>query len=114
MPADLADEIALRNARFRAWREYGVPVAEGWGSDPDRGEEGGYSVFLYCRECDLYGHDFLARGDIDAARLQGAERNAVEEARRMGCRHLDPLLGEDPPEVVALTKLELLAGDPPR
>jgi hypothetical protein len=115
MTADLAALIALRNARFRAWRAYGVPVAEAWRAPKDRSDRL-WLVTISCSLCGARGDDFghvagLKAGEYDAGhRPDVLERNCI---RAKSCVHLAPLLGEDPPEVVALTKLELLAGDPP-
>jgi hypothetical protein len=112
--AVVAVEVALaqRNARLRAWREHGAPVAGGWRRD--RAGRGRLSLSLRCGACRLevdldlwesvYTHQPAALLRVEAralAHLEGVYR----------CRHLSALLREDPPEVVALTKLELLAGD---
>jgi hypothetical protein len=117
MPADLATLLAQRNARFRAWRTYGVPIAPGEVL-VYRNYDGTRLLLdaeLSCTACNLpsAGHRDL-RG-APREELAAADRAAVEElVMDNGCSHLAPLLGEDPPEVVELTKLELLAGDPPR
>jgi hypothetical protein len=118
MPADLAALLAQRNARLRAWRACGVPVEGGWRpGDPQR-DFARPRLTLRCGSC---GGEPLTRGmgsrmplATVLANLNDHERASVEEWLGRGCPHLAPLLGEDPPEVQALTTLELLAGDPPR
>jgi hypothetical protein len=97
--ADVAALLAYRNARLRAWRAHGVPVEGGWW---------GGSIKVRCTVCGADGEGGVVSGDIGAAAR--CEHLAIATC----CEHLAPLLGEDPPEIVDLTRLELLAGDPPR
>jgi hypothetical protein len=128
--ASLEAELAYRNARLRAWRVYGVPLDGAWAlkaSGERPWADGPFTIagveciwlYLYCDFCgqvpsgcgQLVTPDWLAeQPDGTLARLEkGLTNNAVAR----GCTHLTPLLSEDPPEVLELTKLELLAGDPP-
>jgi hypothetical protein len=110
MSVDLAALLDQRNARFRAWRLFGVPVQGGWvlWRQEDEAE-----LTLRCLSCRA-----LLRGRHFAEPLRALAPAAVLQAERgellAACHHLAPLAGEDPAEVVALTALELLAGDPPR
>jgi hypothetical protein len=109
-------ELARRNARLRAWREYGVPVAGGWiiCEREKRGRNHWIDLKIFCRTCDQRGAGYsinlegLAWPELSAA-IVAAERYEILQV----CTHLAPLLGAEPPEVVELTHLELLAGDPP-
>jgi hypothetical protein len=107
MPVDLAALLALQNA----WRAYGVPVVG------DRYLESDCLwLYLKCGRCDTYDEiplSLLEREDGVRLFLKRL-RALLAELKSKGCEDLARLLGKDPPEVVALTKLELLAGDPPR
>ena len=110
---DLAAILALRNARFRAWRAYGVPVAGGW--HPKAEPAIALALLgLSCLRCNRTTTEYAPCFPMDLRIREEMERRCVRALAGMGCPHLAPLLGDDPPEVVALTKLELLAGDPPR
>jgi hypothetical protein len=112
---DPAALIAYRNARLRAWRAYGVPVEGEWRFVAGRPYFG--VLDLGCAVCLSDARNYASaagaksRAEI-AARLANAERELFA-FRQLLCAHLTPLLGADPPEVLELTKLELLAGDPP-
>jgi hypothetical protein len=124
--ADLAAELALRNARFRAWRAYGVPVAGGWepcyltkvdlGTMRSLGSEFiGVELRLCCGACGYSRKWNLGRTELEApCGIRAAVLGREWVSLHASCVHLAPLLEPDPPAVVALTKLELLAGDPPR
>lgn len=126
---DLAAELALRNARLRAWKAHGVPVLGGWLPCPVSGFAGGFYLRLSCLACvpvEAFAHA-PAPGTPKAEELLASFHGwrygwayvfgdfEAELARRL-CSHLAPLRvwNADPPEVIALIKLELLAGDPPR
>src|SRR5262249_44316823 len=103
---DLA--IRSRNLRLRAWQACGVPVVGGWHALDD-GE--GAELLLTCMRCDN------TRVRV-SSRLPDLEAERQHFARQWLwlCTHLAPLLeatrrGEDPPEVVALYELSLLAGE---
>lgn len=105
--ADLAAELAYRNARLRAWKAHGVPVEGGWGEISFKSDGKVYALLiLRCETCLA-----IARGA--ATEVRYLEVTAARVVGEIACSHLAPLIGADPPEVVALTKLELLAGDPP-
>jgi hypothetical protein len=110
MSVDFAALLDQRNARFRAWRLFGVPVRGGWTLSREEGEA---ELRLYCLACraQLGGRHFA---DLLQALAPASLLHAEREELLVACRHLAPLAGDDPPEVVALTALELLAGDPPR
>jgi hypothetical protein len=114
--------VLARNARFRAWKGYGVPVEGGWRlgvpepmETPDEVFVGAWGFIrcgLGCKPPRPEGL-FLSVGEY----VQGYRyiRGCVEAEERIlrgyGCEHLRPLLTRrDPVEVRAITKLELLAG----
>jgi hypothetical protein len=97
MPAALALQLAYRNARLRAWRALGVPVRGGW-----LHWEGGWAFLAGCDCGVLLLPQLLEAGDSPAA---------LEQKAGAPCDHLAPLLGEEPPALLGLTRLELLAGD---
>jgi hypothetical protein len=110
-------EIARRNARFRAWRAYGLAFEGGWYTYPS--ERHGYSarLDLRCLAClRLVRSRFVHKGNPPSV-LQRREEDATDTASgRAGiplrgyCSHLSPLLGEDPPEVRAIWEMEILSG----
>lgn len=102
---DMHLEAAYRNARLRAWCVYGVPVYGGW-------EPFGEVTWLFAIGCSDCGR-LLAQQLFTPGHYANGKSPAEIERNVAYCDHLAPLLGEDPPEVVALNKLELLAGDPP-
>jgi hypothetical protein len=140
---ELLAELALRNARLRAWRALGVPVAGAW--RPDEHTGGLYRLNLGCAPCrkTRYGTATLltavgfADGDerraavraIFAAEEERLARALVSGFARMGrdgrggwygvgpidayCPHLGPMLGVEPAELATLADLELLAGEAP-
>jgi hypothetical protein len=112
---DPAALIAHRNARFRAWRAYGVPVEGEWRLVTGRPYFG--VLDLGCAVCLSDARNYAPAGGAPGraeliARLVNAERELFA-FRQLLCSHLTPLLGADPPEVQEITRLELLAGDPP-
>jgi hypothetical protein len=113
--ADLAVGLAYRNARLRAWRAYGVPIEGGWRSAPRRRVVVA-SAELRCAVCGERDDTFLTRNEEPAKYLVMLARSEADSLRwivaERRCSHLAPLLGEDPPEIIGLTQLELLAGDP--
>jgi hypothetical protein len=132
--ADLHLELLRRNARLRAWRAVGVPVEGGWSEPVYTPADGGfYGLFasIFCAICVPAGERFKAAPwlhvsasghvlrpvgyDLQPVRqaLLNRERELLE-ARLHACSHLAPLLGDDPPEVLAILELELLAGEGPR
>lgn len=105
---DLDLVILRRNARLRAWAAYGVPVEGGWHF---RGP-GDYwhKLRVWCLAC-------RASGSMQETALDSSDslEHMLDSERWawlgvFGCAHLQPLLGEDPPEIAELIKLELLAG----
>lgn len=99
---DLAAELLRRNARLRAWREYGVPVEGGWKEVGSRSLVARLWLNVNCGACGAYYWERLME-------CSGGWRHEGP-GRANPCPHLAPLLGEDPPEVEQLTALELLAG----
>src|SRR5688572_11463890 len=97
---DLTPILVQRNARLRAWQSLGVPVTGGW----LYWAGGGFTFLAGCGAC----------GAIIQPRVltPGEPLTPAEAERDAGvpCPHLAPLLGEDSPEVLAVTELELLAG----
>jgi hypothetical protein len=126
MSPDLNTLLVLRNARLRAWHTYGVPIAGGWAVEPD----GEPRLWLRCTTCGWEALGIISLGKLSGGLSRGEvleteeagvlRRGAVRVggilrvAERSPCEHLAPLLFTDPPEVRALTRLELLAGEPPR
>ena len=109
-PRDYVAVFALRNARLRAWQAHGLPMSGQWRFWRMRSGRPVGTLALACLQCgksDSGDHFYMA----DLARF---ERLLIGNLNRQACGHLNALLGEEPPEVVALTRLELLAGDPPR
>jgi hypothetical protein len=115
-------ELLRRNARLRAWRAYGVPVEGGWQLDlPGTTPRALWcDLKLGCGVCNRRGQSQSvnalgrhAEGLLTA--LAAAERQALSRWWRSGwvavCSHLAPLLGVDPPEVLAILELELLGGE---
>jgi hypothetical protein len=112
--ADLHLELLRRNARLRAWRAYGVPVEGGW--DVWLGTP---RLQLRCAACDMIANGLasMRAGAYGERQLINLERKFVKRLINGAkgysgplCPHLAPLLGADPPEVVAILELELLAG----
>jgi hypothetical protein len=107
----LSFEAFRRNARIRAWRAQGVPVEGGWNLT-------GRALNLHCAVCQA-GESFVVHRLLIWNRLPErlaevlvwAEQEATGRlTHKTGCNHLTSLLGEDPPEILALIELELLAG----
>jgi ribosomal protein L34E len=98
-------EVLRRNARLRAWRGAGVPVEGHW----ERRSPGAFTLFLGCAACGQRASRVERIRPLLLKRLPRVEAAAVESLRRR-CSHLAPILGADPPEVLAITELELLAG----
>lgn len=97
-----------RNARIRAYRGAGVPIAGQW--TPARGI-GGLPLAELELRCEVCGAD----GTTSCNTLEGhgeAERRLVAElAIALGCRHLFAFLNiEDSAEIQAVAELELLSG----
>jgi hypothetical protein len=133
---DLAASIAQRNARFRAWRAHGMPLLGRWfykaagvayWADPLTGS----THAIEEPECAMLRLACVCRANPDPPCMQLVTADWPDEPRDTravlamiegdlvkkyiaSCYHLFPLFGRDPPEVVATTKLELLAGEPPR
>jgi hypothetical protein len=106
--ADPYLEIARRNARLRAWRAHGVPIEGCW-------ERVGHSVRvrLRCQACGLEGQPSEPLSSkAEPHRWRTAEDWQVRDITDKGCRHLAShlLVATDPPEVITITELELLAG----
>lgn len=104
--------VMVRNARFRAWKAYGIPVEGGWvmrGS----GYGSGSQLTLTCGVCGVRCERFSYTSAQEG--LVYAEWSALLAPSRgihlARCEHLQRLLdrGPDPPEVIALTELEMLS-----
>jgi hypothetical protein len=106
MPDDLAAALAARNARFRAWRERGVPIEGEWAVD----KNGLAIAWLSCARCpELVGNAAVTRG---ASQLAFREKQIIQLLLDDGCPHLAPLLDKDPPEIRA--QIDRLASKPTR
>ena len=109
MRARLEVAIVRRNARFRAWREQGVPVSGGWqGAKAWQGEKD-WIVVRLSLTCGVW-NCFSTVPSRIADSPEGmvlAEHNAIEEHTKR-CLGLQRLLGPDPPEVKAVAELLLL------
>jgi hypothetical protein len=113
--ADLQLELLRRNARLRAWRAVGVPIEGGWALRGRSSFSWGH-LRLRCSACGRSDNDGAAGS---AGMVAHAERLAIRQMLTPDLPnpcpgHLAPLLGEDPPEVLAILELELLAGEGPR
>jgi hypothetical protein len=110
MSVDLTTARHACNARSRAWIAYGVP-ARVWcwiqrGTHPWGESYEFFRVELYCLTCRTA---WTQRFNLDT--IPPNFVRAVEESTaRQVCSHLVVLHGPTPPEVVAITELELLAG----
>jgi hypothetical protein len=100
-PSSLALAIHARNARLRAWKGAGVRLLGGW---VQRGRLLAFD--LKCVPCRRWYQGEVGRD----THLPDAERSILRRSTLDVCPHLAPLLDPDPPEVVAITELELLAG----
>ena len=107
---DFTAQVQYRNARFRAWRALGVPLTaeSGWRLT----EEGPAVLGLQCAYCGCYTrisalpHNNLTR--LETTALQVCDD--PDHYRTAHCSHLELLCDyPDPPELVDLTALELLA-----
>lgn len=121
-------EILLRNARFAAWREYGLRFEGGWSVLPLEERDVllvyGLSelewpglrlpqLSLRCGTCGRHErgellHPSLADSLLEAFR--GWELTLVARLELEGCHHLAPLSGGDPEGVRALCALLLVSG----
>lgn len=101
---DIEGEIWQRNARFRAWQAYGVPVEARW-----QLEAGKLSLLLRCLCCQKAS---FYESEPEPAMMNDVERAAVVFcSRKFQCAHLTPLLRRElPPDVKAILDLELLCG----
>ncbi len=111
---DLYLETQRRNARFRAWRAYGVPVEGGWSNVriEDGQQYASAGLQLGCGTCGraartVCGEEWYHKDPVDA---EWVVLTGLDAGTPL-CVHLAPLLEDDPPEVQALWELELLAGD---
>ncbi len=97
---DLA--IRYRNARFRAARELGIPLAGGWRRVKARdGSSDGAFLDLACAKCgDIYRYG-VNEHDLDLQEWQAADIYA--------CKHLKAI-EKDFLRLKALVDLELLVG----
>jgi hypothetical protein len=106
---ELARVLLWRNARLRAWAAVGLPVEGRW-----RHEGPGYVRFFFrclaCTQLLPFLRGFFL-GHWGASSFESAEQDAAEHVLSRGCPHLSRLLGGDPPEVLEILPLELLAGD---
>jgi hypothetical protein len=115
-------EIARRNARFRAWRAYGLAFEGGWELVRVRQHSPGWTsppnpgamLDLRCGECGRHHKTLAPSPDITShpwgRNLDAALAEVLNGLYRAGCSHLSPLLGEDPPEVRAIWEMEILSG----
>jgi hypothetical protein len=117
MEPDLELELLRRNARFRAWRAYGVPVEVRWEVAPERWRPPRTLLLhIACTAgCRLprYPYAVYSLGWVYSGADSFAQTERSVLSARQGdrfCPHIAPLFGEDPPEVQALIELELLAG----
>jgi hypothetical protein len=107
---DLHLEISRRNARLRAWRANGVPVEGGWAL-----QGGAARLTLRCGACGIttgpssHGKSCTPPPPPGASSLARRERFELRHLEAIGCSHLSPLAGSDPPAVIAVYELELLA-----
>ncbi len=102
---ELERAVHQRNARFRAWASR-VPIAGGWTFD-------GIWLDLEIRCLACNGRATWRANPVTAPDLESQEALAMwhEDRGDPLCPHFGELLClEDPPEVQALTELELLAG----
>ncbi len=113
---DVELEVYRRNARFRAWVSQGVPVGGGWA----REGMGGLRLRLSCTNCNASASD-----ECHPATMERCEVNVLDwllrshgrrAFRKRPCRMWYFLRDAtrdraDPPEVLAIWELELLAGD---
>jgi hypothetical protein len=112
--ADVLLEMQKRNARFRAYRAVGVPVEGGW--EPLK-LLGHHLLTVRCGDCGR-GDWFARPPDATRHQIRRAEVILIDnlfdprgDGSYTGCSHLAPLLGVDPPEVLAILELELLGGE---
>jgi hypothetical protein len=117
MMSPLERAIVLRNARLRAWRDFGVPVLGEW-----RKDGGAVALRVACEACGrgTIGRQSLSRlagGDsspswyrVLAEEEQDAFRCAPFPAPRLNncCPHLFPMCDHDPPDFAAFVALALL------
>lgn len=136
---DLRLAIHARNARFRAWKAHGLPIEGGWklgqrsperwvdtetGETVDRPRPPYPYLRLQCTACGwsetgavggLLGAKTWAQAldDEEWDALKGVDRKPTPPSLDdWHCPHLEPLLTPEedtPPEVVALTALEMLS-----
>jgi hypothetical protein len=115
--ADLDLEMARRRARFRAWKAHGLPVDAVW----ENLGRGWVRVEIVCTACKVgnEAEDAVPSGacavaedlaDTEASVLDALMNEDEDEDLRCS-GHLAPLLQPDPPEVLAIAELELLAGE---
>jgi hypothetical protein len=118
--SDFLRGISIRNARFRAWKTYGVPVMAEWWYDSQSLSSDVWKVYVKCVLCDveifsglpyeLRHLDVEQLKDYDKiSQLLGKmEKYLVDELISGGCRHLIPLTVCDPEELDRLIGFELL------
>ncbi len=114
-------EFSRRNALYRAWAAYGLPVQAAWRLRLWHvGLPGGWRFTVECAAClrtDWRAWPYRELEESEAflkIEIERMERSTILEVTgRRGelCLHLYPLLGRWPPEdVMAIYELELLAG----
>jgi hypothetical protein len=110
--------IAQRNARLRAWRDFGVPVRGGWRSLTMSARSAGVEFAVECEVCGWREGEFrivdhgpewtavLTEQEQDV--LSGAHAGAVHQYPAHCCGHLEPMRGPDPENFAAFVALALL------
>src|SRR6185295_17272456 len=104
MTFDLDRLLLHRNARLRAWKVLGVPIRAQW----SRIENNEARLGWCCSVCGKEDHvDAFAFHLTETALLAGMlAEYEKHEIRAWGCTHLQPLLGEDPPDLQAVYEFE--------
>jgi hypothetical protein len=107
----LEAETLRRNARLRAWRDYGLPVEGGWTMEKgwyDQPERHSARLLLRCTACPSVEYGTWLCFSEDSTDLD-ISLTYYEHLHTPPCSHLEPLLEpHDPEEVQALTACALL------
>ncbi len=113
---ELERAVVRRNARLKAWAEYGVPVAAAWGYLSVARPGFRLAFEAYCRAEGCGGCNSGTISEVPAQTVSLERRMELAERYFLrfvlgpdqNCTHLAPLLGPEPPEVSALIPLLLL------